>query len=57
VALAVLRQGGLKQGIERLLSVARRLGEEPDQQAIRTPWAVLAAVAGVSYLWLWALVL
>jgi len=56
VALIIVRQGGVVQGAKRMAWVARHLGEEADAQAIRTPWAVVAAVAGVSYLWLWALV-
>ena len=56
VALMIIRQGGVVQGAKRMAWVARHLGEEADAQAIRTPWAVVAAVAGVSYLWLWALV-
>ncbi len=57
VLMAIIRRGGIRQGIERLASVARRLSKEPDSEAIRTPWGIVAAVAGVSYLWLWALVL
>ncbi len=57
VGLTIIRQGGVQQGVKRLVSVARRLGGEPDSEAIRTPWGIVAAVAGVSYLWLWALVL
>jgi hypothetical protein len=57
VGLTIIRKGGVQQGVKRLVSVARRLGEEPDSEAIRTPWGIVAAVAGVSYLWLWALVL
>ena len=57
VGLTIIRQGGVQQGVKRLVSVARRLGEEPDSEAIRTPWGIVAAVAGVSYLWLWASVL
>ena len=56
VALMIIRQGGVVQGAKRMAWVARHLGEDADAQAIRTPWAIVAAVAGVSYLWLWALV-
>jgi len=56
-ALTIVRQGGVVQGAKRMAWVARHLGEDADAQAIRTPWAIVAAVAGVSYLWLWALVL
>jgi hypothetical protein len=55
-ALTIVRQGGVVQGAKRMAWVARHLGEEADAEAIRTPWAVVAAVAGASYLWLWALV-
>lgn len=57
VILTMVQRGGVKQGAQRLLSVAKRLGEEPDSEAIRTPWGIVAAIAGVSYLWIWALVL
>ena len=57
VILAIRKQGGVEQGVRRLISVARRLGEPPDDEAIRTPWGIIAAIGGVSYLWLWALVL
>jgi len=57
VLMTIIRRGGIRQGVERLASIARRIGEEPDSEAIRTPWGIVAAVAGVSYLWLWALVL
>jgi hypothetical protein len=57
VFLTIKKQGGVKQGMQRLLSVARRLGEEPDDDAIRTSWGIVAAIAGLSYLWFWALVL
>ncbi|HET6444711.1 MAG TPA: hypothetical protein VFI27_09035 [candidate division Zixibacteria bacterium] len=57
VGLTIIHRGGIRQGVQRLASVARRLGESPDSEAIRTPWGIVAAVAGVSYLWLWALVL
>lgn len=57
VILTIRKQGGVAQGVKRLFSVAQRLGETPDDEAIRTPWGIIAAIAGVSYLWLWALVL
>lgn len=57
VVLTVIRRGGLAEGGKRLVWVAGHLGDAPDEEAIRTPWAVVAAIAGVSYLWLWALML
>ena len=57
VGLTIIHHGGIRQGVQRLAYVAQRLGEEPDSEAIRTPWGIVAAVAGASYLWLWALVL
>ena len=57
VGLTIIHRGGIQQGVQRLASVVRRLGESPDSEAIRTPWGIVAAIAGVSYLWLWALVL
>jgi hypothetical protein len=57
LALTVIRQGGVVQGVKRMAWVASHMGEPPGEEAIRTPWAVVAAIAGVGYLWLWALVL
>ena len=57
VVLTIVRRGGVVEGTRRLAWVAGHLGESPDEEAIRTPWGIVAAVAGMSYLWLWALVL
>jgi hypothetical protein len=57
IARTVIRRGGVVRGARRLVWVAGHLGDPPDEEAIRTPWAIVAAIAGVSYLWLWALVL
>jgi hypothetical protein len=57
VLLTIVRRGGVVEGTKRLAWIARHLGESPDEQAIRTPWGIVAAIAGVSYLWLWVLVL
>jgi len=57
IVLSVERRGGVVPAARRLVWVARNLNRPPDEDAIRTPWGIIAAVAGVSYLWLWALVL
>jgi hypothetical protein len=57
VLLTIVRRGGVAAGLRRLAWVAGHLGESPDKEAIRTPWGIVAAIAGVSYLWLWVLVL
>lgn len=51
MALTIARQGGVVKAGARMLWVARHMHEPPDEQAIHTPWAVVAAVAGVAYLW------
>jgi hypothetical protein len=55
VLLTIIRRGGVAAGLRRLGWVAEHLGESPDREAIRTPWRIVAAVAWISYLWLWAL--
>ena len=57
VALMIIRQGGVVEGAKRLAWVAGHLGAQADAEAIHTPWGIVAAVAGVTYLWLRALVL
>jgi Flp pilus assembly protein protease CpaA len=57
IVLTIVRRGGVVEGTKRLAWVARHLSEPADAGAIRTPWAIVAAVGGVTYLWLWALVL
>ena len=57
IVMTVVRRGSVTEGVRRLVWVARNLSAEPDSDAIRTPWAVVAAVGGIVYLWLWALVL
>jgi hypothetical protein len=57
VLLTIVRRGGVAAGLRRLAWVAGHLGESPDNEAIRTPWGIVAAVAGIGYLWLWALAL
>jgi hypothetical protein len=57
IVLTIVRRGGVVEGAKRLAWVAGHLGERADAEAIHTPWGIVAAVAGVTYLWLWALVL
>lgn len=57
IVLTMIRRGGVVEGAKRLSWVASHLGEPADAEAIHTPWGIVAAVAGVTYLWLWALVL
>jgi hypothetical protein len=52
VLLTIVRRGGVVEGTKRLAWVARHLGESPDEEAIRTPWGIVAAIAGMCYLWL-----
>ena len=53
--LLVFRRHGIMGGLKRLQHVFLNLGARPDVYAIRTPWAVIALVAGILYLWLWPL--
>jgi Flp pilus assembly protein protease CpaA len=57
IVTVIVRRGSVTEGARRLLWVARNLNAQPDSDAIRTPWAVVAAIGGVAYLWLWAVVL
>jgi len=57
LVLTVVRQGGVGEAARRMVWVARHMSEPADEQAIHTPWAIVAAIAGASYLWMWALVL
>ncbi len=51
----VFRRHGVTEGLKRLHQVFRNLAAKPDAHAIRTPWAVIAMIAGILYLWLWPL--
>jgi hypothetical protein len=43
---------GLRDGLKRAMAIASNLaGSEADPQAIKAPWAVIAACAGLFYLW------
>lgn len=53
----MIRRGGVVEGAKRLAWVAGQLGAEPDDEAIRTPWGVIAAIVGVIYLWIWVFLL
>lgn len=57
IVMTMVRRRSIAGGARRLVWVARNLSAEPDGDAIRTPWAVVAAAGGVVYVWLWALVL
>ncbi len=49
LSMMLLRRGP-KGGIQRLWWVLRHL-HSPDAEAIRFPWAVLASLAGLAYIW------
>lgn len=49
--LLLIRYGVLGAG-ERVLQVVRHLSE-PDEQAIRVPWALIAAAGGFFHIWIW----
>ncbi len=53
IVLSVLKRDGIKGAAERLWWVSRHMKEAPDEEALRTPWAVLASAAGLIYIWLW----
>ena len=48
----IVRSRGFRGAVKR---VGRILGslKSPDKEAIRVPWAVLAAVGGMMYIWVW----
>jgi hypothetical protein len=47
----MFRRRGLAGGFERFWFVLNNL-EEPDEEAIQLPWAVLASAGGLAYIWL-----
>lgn len=53
--ILVWRKYGLIGGLARLASVTRHLGADTSQdpKAIRSPWAVWAAIGGMLYLFAW----
>ena len=53
IVLSIVKRGGIKDAAERLWWVSRHMKEAPDEEALRTPWAVLASAAGLIYIWLW----
>lgn len=53
IVLSAVKRGGMKGAAERLWWVSRHMKEAPDEEALRTPWAVLASAAGLIYIWLW----
>ncbi len=53
--LLVFRRYGIMGGLKRLQHVLLNLSAKPDAYAIRTPWAMIALIAGILYLWLWSL--
>ncbi len=53
IVLSVVKRGGIKGAAERLWWLSRHMKEAPDEEALRTPWAVLASAAGLVYIWLW----
>ena len=53
VVLSIVKRGGVMPAIKRLSWVFKNIGEEPDEEALRIPWGVLAAAAGLVYMWIW----
>jgi len=51
VLVMVARGGGLAGGWTRMLAVSRMLGQPPDGEAVRSPYAVVVLAAGVLALW------
>jgi len=53
VVLSIVKRGGIMPAIKRLSLVLKNIGKEPDQEALRIPWGILAAAAGLVYMWIW----
>lgn len=53
ILLTIIRRGGIAEGAKRLLWVLKHISDPPDEEAIRMPWGVLAALGGMVYIWLW----
>jgi len=53
VVLSIVKRGGIIPAIKRLSWVLKNIGKEPDEEALRIPWGVLAAAAGLVYMWIW----
>ncbi len=53
VVLSIIERGGVVPAMRRLFWVLKNIGEEPDQEALRIPWGVLAAASGLVYMWIW----
>jgi hypothetical protein len=49
--ILVLMQRGVRGAARRFWWVARNL-EAPDAEAIRVPWALIAALGGLTYIWI-----
>ncbi len=56
MVILVFRKHGFPDGLKRLRYVFLNLDAKPDVHAIRTPWAVIALISGVLYLWFWPVV-
>jgi hypothetical protein len=54
--ILVFRKYGFPDGLRRLRHVFLNLSTRPDIYALRTPWAVIAMISGVIYLWLWPVI-
>jgi hypothetical protein len=55
MGVLVFRRHGFIHGLKRIRYIFLNLGARPDVNAIRTPWAVIALIAGILYLWIWPL--
>lgn len=49
----VIRKHGITSGITRMVIVFKQIDEQADADALHTPWAVIALIAGTLYLWVW----
>jgi hypothetical protein len=49
----VFQRFGFVGGINRFIFVFRNFLKKPDDDAIRSPWGVIALIAGILYLWVW----
>ena len=56
MGILVFRRYGFSNGIKRVRYVFQHLSAKPDANAIHTPWALIALIVGILYLWFWPLV-
>lgn len=54
--LVIVKKGGVLPGIKRMFTVLRNFSRTPDSEAVQIPWAVIASISGLLYLWSWPFV-